>query len=60
MAEPGDPQHPDDHDDHVGFSSAASLQGRPRESAPEPVAEPEPTPAPAPGTAPSGQAAAGA
>lgn len=48
MAEPGDPQHPDDHDDHVGFSSAASLQGRPRESAPEPVAEPEPTPEPAP------------
>jgi uncharacterized membrane protein len=46
MAEPGDPQHPDDHDDHVGFSSAASLQGRPRdltpESGPELEAEPEP------------------
>lgn len=43
MAEPGDPQHPDDHDDHVGFSSAASLQGRPREVEPEPApaAEPE-------------------
>lgn len=48
MAEPGDPPHPDDHDDHVGFSSAASLQGRPREAAPEPVAEPEPTPDPTP------------
>jgi uncharacterized membrane protein len=40
MAEPGDPQHPDDHDDHVGFASAASLQGRPRDVTPEP--EPEP------------------
>ncbi|QDH74305.1 hypothetical protein [Brevundimonas sp. M20] len=48
MAEPGDPQHPDDHDDHVGFSSAASLQGRAREVAPEPEPEPEPTPDPEP------------
>ena len=49
MAEPGDPQHPDDHDDHVGFSSAASLQGRPREVArePEPAPLPEPEPEPA-------------
>ncbi len=30
MAEPGDPSAPDDHDDHVGFASPASLQGRPR------------------------------
>lgn len=44
MAEPGDPQHPDDHDDHVGFSSAASLQGRPRELTPEPEVAPEPEP----------------
>ncbi|GAA0618063.1 hypothetical protein GCM10009422_11720 [Brevundimonas kwangchunensis] len=48
MAEPGDPKapadHPDDHDDLIGFSSAASLHGRAREvePAPEPVAEPEP------------------
>jgi uncharacterized membrane protein len=40
MAEPGDPQHPDDHDDHIGFASAASLQGRNRDVAPEPVVEP--------------------
>lgn len=50
MAEPGDPQYPDDHDDHVGFSSAASLQGRPRDVTPEPesapVVEPEPEPEP--------------
>lgn len=44
MAEPGDPQHPDDHDDHVGFASAASLQGRPRDVEPDP--EPEPAPEP--------------
>jgi len=44
MAEPGDPQHPDDHDDHVGFASAASLEGRPRDLTPEP--EPEPAPEP--------------
>ncbi|MFC7377023.1 hypothetical protein [Brevundimonas sp. GCM10030266] len=48
MAEPGDPQHPDDHDDHVGFSSPASLQGRAREVAPPPAPEPEPEPAPEP------------
>lgn len=50
MAESGDPQHPDDHDDHVGFSSAASLQGRPRdvEPEPEPVVEVAPPPAPEP------------
>lgn len=46
MAEPGDPQHPDDHDDHVGFASAASLQGRPRDVTPEPEAAPEPESAP--------------
>jgi uncharacterized membrane protein len=50
MAEPGDPQNPDDHDDHVGFSSAASLQGRPRDVAPEPepVIEAAPPAAPEP------------
>lgn len=47
MAEPGDPdapQTPDpavDHDDLIGFSSAAALRGRPR-------VPPEPKPAPAP------------
>lgn len=30
MAGPGDPDTPDDHDDLVGFSSPASLAGRPR------------------------------
>ena len=31
MAEPGDPSHPDDHDDDlIGFASPASLQGRAR------------------------------
>ena len=44
MAEPGDPDTPDDHDDLIGFASPASLQGRVR--APEP--EPEPVPAPEP------------
>ena len=43
---------PDDHDDHVGFSSAASLQGRPRDVAPDPAPAPEPeveaAPAPEP------------
>lgn len=48
MAEPGDPQHPDDHDDHIGFASAASLQGRPRDVTPEPEPIPEPEPEPAP------------
>lgn len=43
MAEPGDPNAPDDHDDLIGFASAASLQGRAR--TPEP---PEPAPAPRP------------
>lgn len=46
MAEPGDPQHPDDHDDHIGFASAAALEGHMRETLPEP--EPEPAPEPAP------------
>lgn len=46
MAEPGDPQHPDDHDDHVGFASAASLQGRPRDLTPEAEPAPEPEPEP--------------
>lgn len=41
MAEPGDPQHPDDHDDHIGFASPASLQGRSREVTPEPTPPPE-------------------
>lgn len=44
MAEHGDPQHPDDHDDHVGFASAASLQGRPRELTPEPEPDLPPEP----------------
>lgn len=30
MAEPGDPNAPDDHDDLIGFASPASLQGRAR------------------------------
>ncbi|WP_439472648.1 hypothetical protein [Brevundimonas sp.] len=46
MAEPGDPQHPDDHDDHIGFASPASLQGRPRDVTPEPEIAPEPAPEP--------------
>jgi len=50
MAEPGDPAFSDppkptdpvvDHDDLIGFSSVAALQGRPRV-----VAEPEPEPVP--------------
>ncbi|GAA0868733.1 hypothetical protein GCM10009116_06850 [Brevundimonas basaltis] len=32
MAEPGDPNAPDDHDDLIGFASPASLQGRARSS----------------------------
>lgn len=49
MAEPGDPQAPDDHDDLVGFASPASLQGRVRTTeAPEPEAQPQSGPAPAP------------
>ena len=42
MAEPGDPQAPDDHDDLVGFASPASLQGRARPTEPEPAPEPPP------------------
>ncbi len=43
MAEPGDPNAPDDHDDLVGFASPASLQGRARTPAPpEPEARAEP------------------
>ncbi|MCS6622963.1 hypothetical protein N0B44_08585 [Roseibacterium beibuensis] len=51
MAEPGDPNAPDDHDDLVGFASPASLQGRARapeaerETPPAPEREPEPDPA---------------
>lgn len=48
MAEPGDPQTPDDHDDLIGFASPASLQGRvrtPDEPGPEPKPDPEPEPA---------------
>ena len=62
MAEPGDPQTPDDHDDLIGFASPASLQGRvrtPVEVEPEPdlftasiatsvPVEPEPEPLPQP------------
>jgi len=47
MAEPGDPNAPDDHDDLVGFASPASLQGRARAAErpePEPRSEPEPAP----------------
>ena len=40
MAEPGDPNAPDDHDDLVGFASPASLQGRVRAAGtPEPDAD---------------------
>lgn len=48
MAEPGDPRTPDDHDDLIGFSSPASLQGRVREPDPAPEPEPEPVVAPEP------------
>lgn len=54
MAEPGDPNAPEtpdtevDHDDGVGFASAASLQGRPRvPTKAEPVAPVEADPEPA-------------
>lgn len=41
MAEPGDPNAPDDHDDLVGFASPASLQGRVRPpESPEPGEQP--------------------
>ena len=55
MAEPGDPNAPDDHDDLVGFASPASLQGRARTPEPEPESRPEPRPAqsePEPGPEP--------
>lgn len=46
MAETGEPRNADDDDALIGFASAESLQGRPREVAParedEPAAEPEP------------------
>ena len=54
MAEPGDPDAPKptdpavDHDELIGFSSAAALQGRSRV-----VAEPEPAPEPAPSARPA-------
>ena len=53
MAEPGDPRNPDDapgddHDDLVGFASAASLEGRAREPEPEPEPDPDPEPEPEP------------
>lgn len=57
MAEPGDPDAPRttdpavDHDDLIGFSSAAALQGRSR-VVPEPEPEPEPAPEPAPSAEP--------
>ena len=47
MAEPGDPRSPDDDDALIGFASAESLQGRPREPEPtesEAVDEAEPEP----------------
>jgi len=46
MAEPGDPQTPDDHDDLIGFASPASLQGRARTPEPEPQVPFSPPPAP--------------
>ena len=66
MAEPGDPDRPDDEetpkgarpaghdwdDDHVGFASPASLTPQ-SVRAPEPEPEPAPTPAPEPVFAPS-------
>lgn len=53
MAEPGDPQTPDDHDDLIGFASPASLQGRVWTPAgPEADPEPEPEPEIAPVAAP--------
>lgn len=55
MAEPGDPNAPDDHDDLIGFASPASLQGRARTPEPKPEAqagtEPEPPAATEPETA---------
>lgn len=51
MAEPGDPQTPDDHDDLIGFASPASLQGRvrtPADPAPEQAPAPEPEARPEP------------
>ncbi len=43
MAEPGDPNAPDDHDDLVGFASPASLQGRVRSpEGPNPDADARP------------------
>lgn len=68
MAGPGDPDTPDDHDDLVGFSSPASLEGRQRAAqsqgqgfAPPVFPEPDlfdrdpprPAPAPTPAAAPS-------
>lgn len=47
MAEPGDPRSPDDDDALIGFASAESLQGRPREPEPAPP-EVESAPEPAP------------
>jgi len=44
MAEPGDPRNPDDDDALIGFASAESLQGRPRD--PEPEIESGPPAAP--------------
>lgn len=44
MAEPGD--H-DDHDDQIGFASAAALAGRTREPVAPPPSEPAPAPLPA-------------
>ncbi|WP_245162386.1 hypothetical protein [Brevundimonas sp. AJA228-03] len=62
MAEPGDPDAPTptdpavDHDDLIGFSSAAALQGRSR-VVQEP--EPDPVPEPAPSVEPVEAAASG-
>jgi len=48
MAEPGDPNAPDDHDDLIGFASPASLHGRARPAAPEPEVPGEPEVRPEP------------
>jgi len=49
MAEPGDPQTPDDHDDLIGFASPASLQAHvrtPADPEPEPALQSQPEPEP--------------
>jgi uncharacterized membrane protein len=63
MAEPGDPNHTEEHideDDLVGFASAASLEGRPRDAEPDPEPEEEPEPEPEPDLFDDEKIAAGA